>query len=76
MRVALVFAEQAVLFDILSVPAAAQEDDVRAVLDIPEDVNTWAMIPMGYPTGRWGEAARRPVREVTYWDSWRNPPPG
>jgi nitroreductase len=52
-----------------------QEDDVRAVLDIPEDVNTWAMIPMGYPTGRWGEAKRRPVREVTYWDSWRNPPP-
>ena len=53
-----------------------REDDVRAVLDIPDDVNTWAMIPMGYPTGRWGEAARRPVREVTYWDSWRNPPPG
>ena len=52
-----------------------QEDDVRAVLDIPSDVNTWAMIPMGYPTGRWGEAARRPVREVTYWDTWRNPPP-
>lgn len=52
-----------------------QEDDVRAVLDIPADVNTWAMIPMGYPTGRWGEAKRRPVREITYWDSWRNPPP-
>src|SRR3954466_10682041 len=52
-----------------------QEDDVRAVVGIPADVNTWAMIPMGYPTGRWGEAARRPVREVTYWDSWRNPPP-
>ena len=49
--------------------------DVRAVLDIPADVNTWAMIPMGYPTGRWGEATRRPVRDVTYWDSWRNPPP-
>jgi nitroreductase len=52
-----------------------QEDEVRAVLDIPADVNTWAMIPMGYPTGRWGEATRRPVRDVTYWDSWRNPPP-
>jgi len=52
-----------------------QEDDVRAVLDIPSDVNTWAMIPMGYPTGTWGEAKRRPVREITYWDTWRNPPP-
>jgi nitroreductase len=52
-----------------------REDEVRAVLDIPGDVNTWAMIPLGYPTGNWGEAKRRPVREITYWDSWRNPPP-
>ena len=48
-----------------------QEDQVRAVLDIPEDVTTWAMIPVGYPTGRWGEAHRRPVEEIAYWDSWR-----
>lgn len=47
-----------------------QEDRVRAVLGIPDDVQTWAMIPVGYPTGRWGEAARRPVAEVTYWDGW------
>jgi nitroreductase len=47
------------------------EGDVRAVLGIPDDVNTWAMIPVGYPTGKWGEAKRRPVEEVTYWDGWR-----
>jgi len=52
-----------------------REDQVREVLGIPADVNTWALIPVGYPTGRWGEAKRRPVREVTYWDSWKNPPP-
>ena len=52
-----------------------QEDQVREVLGIPADVNTWALIPVGYPTGKWGEAKRRPVREVTYWDTWRNPPP-
>ncbi len=52
-----------------------QEDRVRAVCEIPDDVNTWAMIPVGYPTGRWGEAARRPVREVTYWNCWKTPPP-
>jgi nitroreductase len=52
-----------------------QEDRVREVCDIPADVNTWAMIPVGYPTGRWGEAARRPVGEVTYWDTWKTPPP-
>jgi nitroreductase len=47
------------------------EDEVRAVLGIPDDVQTWAMIPVGYPTGRWGEPARRPVEEITYWDGWR-----
>jgi nitroreductase len=52
-----------------------QEDEVRAVLGIPEDVHTWAMIPVGYPTGRWGEAPRRPVEETTYWDGWRETRP-
>lgn len=47
-----------------------KEDEVRAVLDIPEDVTTWAMIPVGHPTGTWGEAARRPIEEITYWDTW------
>ena len=53
-----------------------QEDNVREVLGIPSDVTTWALIPVGYPTGTWGEAKRRPVREVTYWDAWKTPPPG
>lgn len=52
-----------------------REDEVREILAIPADVNTWAMIPVGYPTGTWGEAKRRPVREITYWDTWKNAPP-
>jgi nitroreductase len=47
------------------------EDEVRDVLGIPDDVQTWAMIPVGHPTGKWGEPARRPVEEITYWDGWR-----
>jgi nitroreductase len=47
------------------------EERVREILDLPEDVQTWAMIPVGRPTGTWGEAKRRPVEEVTYWDGWR-----
>lgn len=47
------------------------EPAVRAVLGIPDDVNTWAMIPVGYPLGRWGEAKRRPASELTYWDGWK-----
>ena len=49
-----------------------READVREILDIPEDVQTWAMIPVGVPTGRWGEAKRRPVEDITYWDGWRS----
>ena len=48
-----------------------KEAEVREILGLPEDVQTWAMIPVGYPTGKWGEAKRRPVEEVTYWDDWR-----
>ena len=35
------------------------------------------MIPVGYPTGKWGEAVRRPIEEITYWDCWQQtrPPP-
>lgn len=46
------------------------EGTVREILGIPEDVNTFAIIPVGYPLGRWGEAPRRPSGEVTYWDRW------
>jgi nitroreductase len=52
-----------------------REPEVKTLLGIPEDFSTWAMIPVGYPLGRWGEGVRRPVREVAYWDSWKNPPP-
>lgn len=48
-----------------------KEAEVREILGLPDDVQTWAMIPVGYPTGKWGEAKRRPVEEVTYWDDWR-----
>lgn len=48
-----------------------KEQEVRDILGIPDDVQTWAMIPVGYPTGKWGEAKRRPVEEITYWDAWR-----
>jgi nitroreductase len=46
------------------------EGAVRSLLEIPDDIQTFALIPLGYPLGRWGEAKRRPVREVTYWDRW------
>ncbi len=51
------------------------EAAVKEVAGIPEDVHTFALIPIGYPLGRWGEAPRRPVRELAYWNRWGEPPP-
>jgi nitroreductase len=46
------------------------EQAVKVILDIPAEVDTFAIIPLGYPLGRWGEAKRRPLAETTYWDGW------
>jgi nitroreductase len=46
------------------------EDDVRAVLDIPADTFTFALMPIGFPRGRYGPLARKPVSEVAYADGW------
>jgi nitroreductase len=47
-------------------------DEVFDLLSVPKDTG-WYMhgvIPMGYPTGRWGIAPRRPVHEVAARNSW------
>jgi len=49
------------------------EAAVKQILGIPETVLTYCIIPMGYPLGRWGEAPRKPVEDVTYRDRWNNP---
>jgi nitroreductase len=46
------------------------EDDVRAVLGLPDDVFTFALMPIGYPLDRYGPLSRRPVSEVTFADRW------
>jgi nitroreductase len=47
-------------------------DDVLTVLGVPKDEG-WlfsSCVCFGYPTGRWGVAARRPVHEVTFKNHW------
>jgi nitroreductase len=48
------------------------EDEVRAVLDIPGDTFTFALMPIGFPRGRYGPLARKAVSEVAYADGWGN----
>ena len=46
------------------------EDDVKALLGIPDDVETMALIPVGWPKGQFGPVNRLPVEKVVYWDGW------
>jgi nitroreductase len=46
------------------------ENDVKDLLGIPDDAETMAMIPVGWPAGKFGKASRLPVDKVTYWDAW------
>jgi nitroreductase len=47
------------------------EDEVKAVLNVPESVSLAALIPVAYFTGDDFKAAKRvPARERTYWNGW------
>jgi nitroreductase len=43
---------------------------VKELLGIPADVETAALIPLGYPLGTFGRPPRRPLREVAFADRW------
>ena len=47
-----------------------RDDDVRAILGIPDPFHTVAMIPVGYPRGRFGSPRRGPASQVTHWNRW------
>jgi nitroreductase len=51
------------------------EPEVKVLLDIPDEIDTYALVPLGYPRDRFGPLRRRPVVEVTYLDSWAAPLP-
>lgn len=46
------------------------EQEVRAILDLPADVFTFALMPVGYPEGKYGPVVRRPVSDVTFSERW------
>jgi nitroreductase len=48
------------------------ESEVKALLGLPDDVSTYALMPIGYPHDEFGPVRRRPLSEVTYADRWGN----
>lgn len=47
------------------------EAEVKQLLGIPDDVDTMALIPLGWPEGKFGPTTRMPAEQVVYWDGWR-----
>jgi len=46
------------------------EHEWKRVLGIPGDVHTYAVVPVGWPKGRFGPVTRRPAREAIHRDHW------
>jgi nitroreductase len=52
------------------------ETEVKALLDIPDDVATYALMPIGWPVDPFGPLTRRPIAEVAHADRWGRAWPG
>jgi hypothetical protein len=46
------------------------EHEWKRELGIPKDVNTYAVIPVGWPRGKFGPVARRPADEAIHRNHW------
>jgi nitroreductase len=52
------------------------EDEVHTILDLPSDVQTYALMPIGYPQGHHYPVKRKPVSEVVCLDRYGQRWPG
>ncbi len=48
------------------------EDEMHDYYQIPEDYGVVAVIPIGYPTGKFGPVSREPVETKTHYGKWGN----
>ena len=46
------------------------ETPFRKILELPDEIVTVAIIPVGYPEGEFGKPLRDPAERFTHWDRW------
>jgi nitroreductase len=51
------------------------EQEVEEILGLPEGVYSYAIIPLGYPKGRFGPVGRKALSSVVFHDRWGQPYP-
>jgi nitroreductase len=49
------------------------EDEVKRVLELPSEIQTYALLPIGYPRDRFGPVRRQPVEQVAFRDRFGKP---
>jgi nitroreductase len=49
------------------------EKETEEALGLPRDVHSYALLPIGYPMGRFGPVARAPLADFVYEDRWGEP---
>ena len=49
------------------------EKETEAALGLPPGVHSYALLPIGYPMGRFGPVRRIPLADVVYEDRWGQP---
>lgn len=49
------------------------EKEVNEVLGLPENAETFAILPIGYPMGKFGPVSRQMVEAVTFRERWGSP---
>jgi len=54
----------------------AYEKEVDAAMGIPPGFHSYAILPIGYPMGRFGPVGRGPLTDVVYLDGWGKAYPG
>ena len=50
--------------------AIADRKAAKEVLGLPETMEPFALIPVGWPAGKFGPVSRKPVAEIMRWDRW------
>ena len=46
------------------------EKEVNDILGLPDNAETFAIIPVGYPVGKFGPVSRLALEDVTFQDKW------
>ena len=51
----------------------AYEKEADEALGLPKGVQSWAILPIGWPMGKFGPVKRAPLSEIVYQDRWGEP---